>query len=115
MAGKYFEPVLSFCNSCRILLLPGAKLTCLTLGADLKLFVAFPHIVKSFWDPGISTAMSLFHAGDALGSFSAAYLTAFRAPGPALPVGAACAAQLCGALCRLRPLQGLQALRFLES
>lgn len=35
-AGKYFKPELSFHNSCRILLLPGAKLTRLTLRADLE-------------------------------------------------------------------------------
>lgn len=67
-AGKYFKPELNFCYSCRILLLPGAKLICLTLGADLKLFVAFPHVVKGFWGTDIYTAMSLLHAGDAWGA-----------------------------------------------
>lgn len=40
----------------------------------MKLFVAFPHIVKGFWGTDISTAMSLLHAGDALESVSAVYL-----------------------------------------
>lgn len=45
MVGKYFKSELGFCNSFRILLLSGAKPTCLTLRA-LKLFVDFPHVVK---------------------------------------------------------------------
>lgn len=49
MAGKYFKPELSFHHSHRILLLPGPKLTCLTLRAILKLFVAFPRVVKGLW------------------------------------------------------------------
>lgn len=45
-AGKYFKPEQSFCNSCRFLLLPGAKLTCLTLGADLEAVCGLPTLLR---------------------------------------------------------------------
>lgn len=116
-AGKYFKPELSFRNSCGILLLPRAKLTHLTLRADVEA-VCNLTCPKGPWGSYLYSHILAPRRGcpwELLTYMPGSFQSTVTSTQPTLPAGAAYASELYEAFCRLsrnprawRPGSGLK-------